>query len=578
MQANHYKTHQDFSNEEHTNVSNLASSAARDQTKVGSTLLASLSYEDIENIHAPELNGSIDTKEVLLSVDGLKNASKELNNWETLTISIPDNKDSNRTILFNLRGKKHKIRASHFEAFPETRLGILVKATDVGEILELCDHFYPGQPPEYYFDRNSSSFNAILDIYRTGLLHLSSDMCALVLQKELEFWRIDELTIEPCCALKYYPEIEQAVKEQKGEEENKKKEVQRQADENFGDSRMGKIRTLVWNLMEYPETSRTAQIFAWASLGMVLVSTFTFILGTLPEFQKESETGKQPPYPEAVLVMETVENIVVLFFFVEYCVRFICSPRKFHFFKQPMNLVDFCAIVPFFLDLVISGMQDIEIMGKAGKIVRLVRVMRVMRIFKLVRYFAGLQSLMFTLNQAYKELGLLMLLVGVCVLTFASMVYFAEKDNPAGSWSFLDSIWWGLMTLTTVGYGELAPASFTGKLMGGLCALCGIFFLTLPLPIVVNSFAGYYKNQMWRNEVNFKKREQAQKRKEMEDLTIKSDCLSGESPLSPSSPSTPSTSPSWSTSVSMTPSSPISVSPSSSVSMSPTANLSTPIH
>ena len=211
MQANHYKTHQDFSNKEHTNVSNLASSAARDQTQVGSsetTLLASLSYEDIENIHAPELNGSIDTKEVLLSVDDLKNASKELNNWETLKISIPDNKDSNRTILFNLRGKKHKIRASHFEAFPETRLGILVKSTDVGEILELCDHFYPGQPPEYYFDRNSSSFNAILDIYRTGLLHLSSDMCALVLQKELEFWRIDELTIEPCCALKYFPKIE----------------------------------------------------------------------------------------------------------------------------------------------------------------------------------------------------------------------------------------------------------------------------------------------------------------------------------------------------------------------------------
>ena len=67
-------------------------------------------------------------------------------------------------------------------------------------------------------------------------------------------------------------------------------------------------------------------------------------------------------------------------------------------------------------------MQDFEIMGKAGKIVRLVRVMRVMRIFKLVRHFAGLQSLIYTLNQAYKELGLLMLLVGVAVLTFASLV------------------------------------------------------------------------------------------------------------------------------------------------------------
>jgi len=55
-------------------------------------------------------------------------------------------------------------------------------------------------------------------------------------------------------------------------------------------------------------------------------------------------------------------------------------------------------------------------------------------------------------------------------------------------------------------------------LIGGLCALCGIFILTLPIPIVVNSFASYYKNRLWRNEVAYKKRERAQKRKEMEVL------------------------------------------------------------
>ena len=122
-------------------------------------------------------------------------------------------------------------------------------------------------------------------------------------------------------------------------------------------------------------------------------------------------------------------------------------------------------------------------MGKAGKIVRLVRVMRIMRIFKLVRHFAGLQSLIYTLNQAYKELGLLMLLVGVAVLTFSSLVYFAEKDNPKGAWSFLDSFWWGLMTLTTVGYGDLSPSTFPGKLIGKVAW----FWRLWPTRLKVNS-------------------------------------------------------------------------------------------
>ena len=84
-------------------------------------------------------------------------------------------------------------------------------------------------------------------------------------------------------------------------------------------------------------------------------------------------------------------------------------------------------------------------------------------------------------------------------MTFASIIYICE-EGLAGDWTYLDSFWWSLMTITTVGQ-EDNPQSNLGKMSGGLCALVGVFLLTLPLPIVVNSFAGFYKNRMWRNEV-----------------------------------------------------------------------------
>ena len=71
---------------------------------------------------------------------------------------------------------------------------------------------------------------------------------------------ISSTLTEPCCALKYYPEIEICVKEQKGEQEAKRKEAQRLEDENFGTHIIGRVRTYLWNLFEYPETSREAQV------------------------------------------------------------------------------------------------------------------------------------------------------------------------------------------------------------------------------------------------------------------------------------------------------------------------------
>ena len=64
------------------------------------------------------------------------------------------------------------------------------------QILELCDEFVPGNPPEYFFDRNPDIFPTILNIYRTGQFHMKEGGCALVLQKDLEYWIIGLSTLK----------------------------------------------------------------------------------------------------------------------------------------------------------------------------------------------------------------------------------------------------------------------------------------------------------------------------------------------------------------------------------------------
>ena len=79
-----------------------------------------------------------------------------------------------------------------------------------------------------------------------------------------------------------------------------------------------------------------------------------------------------------------------------------------------MNLIDLITLLPFYFGLVLEGLEDYQIVGKAGKMLRLMKIMRIFRVYKLFRHFAGLRSLFYTLKQAYKELGLLFHIVGEC--------------------------------------------------------------------------------------------------------------------------------------------------------------------
>lgn len=94
----------------------------------------------------------------------------------------------------------------------------------------------------------------------------------MAMQDDLEFFGIDELLMEPCCAVQYYPEIETGLKEKEMEFVERVREEQREIEEDFGDSLVGRIRSALWNVFEYPHTSFTAQV-RWK------ISVFVVITG-----------------------------------------------------------------------------------------------------------------------------------------------------------------------------------------------------------------------------------------------------------------------------------------------------------
>ncbi|XP_068035027.1 LOW QUALITY PROTEIN: potassium voltage-gated channel subfamily A member 7-like [Anomalospiza imberbis] len=350
--------------------------------------------------------------------------------------------------------------------------------------------FFDPQRREYFFDRHRGAFGAVLYYYQSGgRLRRPPDVPLDVFLEELRFYQLGD-------------EAEERLREAEGFSVEEPPALPR-----------GGFERRAWLLCEHPESSPAARVVALLSVLVILVSIVVFCLETLPQFRSgaEGEVGGVTPSSFSSSSSSTspsssfsdpfflVETICICWFSLELLVRLVASPSKAAFFRSAMNLIDLAAIAPYFIAWAPSwrGSAGIGQPAMSLAVLRVIRLVRVFRVFKLSRHSTGLQILGQTLKASMRELGLLIFFLLIGVVLFSSAVYFAEAEDAATAFTSIpQAFWWAVVTMTTVGYGDMAPVTVGGKLVGSLCAIAGVLTISLPVPVIVSNFSYFYRREL----------------------------------------------------------------------------------
>ncbi|MBU7033173.1 MAG: ion transporter [Theionarchaea archaeon] len=189
---------------------------------------------------------------------------------------------------------------------------------------------------------------------------------------------------------------------------------------------------------------------------------------------------------------ETLELISIIIFTTEYILRlWTCTENeryahpvfgRVRYSMGPMPLIDLCAVLPFYLPVILP--MDPRFM-------RSLRLFRLFRLFKMGRYSESLQTMGNVIKNRKEELVVTIFVIFIMLVMASSLVYTVEHDaQPEAFSSIPAAMWWGIATLTTVGYGDVYPITPLGKFLGAVIAMLGIGLFALPAGILASGFAG----------------------------------------------------------------------------------------
>lgn len=361
-------------------------------------------------------------------------------------------------VTINISGVVYETFLSTLETFPKTLLGCPRKR----------QKYYSRKKDEYFFNRNRKAFDAILFYYQSsGKLQRPSDVPMSVFVSEAQFFELNEEDI--------------------GKMLEKEGYLSEEVNSSFPHKALQKM---IWKCVEPQQSSKSkSKIFGCVSMFFVLMSIILSLLQSVSYIQKQRRSY-QDLLNDPWFVTEIILNS---WFVLEYTLRLYASQDRLSFIISPLNIVEVLATLPFFILLTISFSTSKKVQSNSVAALRLLRIVRVFRMFKLSYFSRSLRVIKHCLIESLADVGILLLFLIIIVTVSSSFLFYVEFDNKKSRMTSIPmAMWFTLQTVTTIGYGDIVPASALGKLAAAVCAIFGAFTLTLPVLSFVTRFNKLY--------------------------------------------------------------------------------------
>lgn len=211
--------------------------------------------------------------------------------------------------------------------------------------------------------------------------------------------------------------------------------------------------------------TRAGKVFDITLLWMIVISVVVVILESIPRLSREYRS-----------LFFSLEIFFSVLFTVEYILRIVISPNPFRYIRSRLGIIDLLGILPFYMSMFAVGYHYLIVF-------RFLRMLRVFRILRLFRFVRESEQLFAALRASFHKIAVFISFVLTIVVLLGTLMYVVEGQEN-GFTSIPESIYWTIVTITTVGYGDITPQTGLGKWIASVIMLCGYAIIAVPTGIV----------------------------------------------------------------------------------------------